>query len=90
MSDLPSYNDLAVRCARLEIERDNAVSETRQLQDAHWAMMTHDEEYILDKCRLVGIPVRDLRDIFQIVGEWRAAGGRDEWLSEWRLGRQQP
>ena len=76
--------DLAVRAARAEIERDEAVKRAEIAEESLRAFMTKDEETMLDTLHIIGIPARDLRDIYEVVGEWQRQGGRPTWLDTYR------
>lgn len=76
--------DLAVRAARAEIERDAALERARNAERALDAVMLKDTEALLDTLRVIGIPARDLRDIYSVVQEWRKNGGRPELLELYR------
>lgn len=77
--------NLAVRAARAEIERDQAIERAKRAEESLYAILSGDKERLLDTLHIIGIPARDLSDIYQIVSEWRAAGGRDAWLERWRM-----
>lgn len=81
MSDL---SDLAVRVARAEIERDEWKRKYDELSRASVAWHTQDKEKLLETLHIIGIPAKDLVDIYKIEAEWRTAGGRPEWLETYR------
>lgn len=76
--------DLAVRAARAELERDAALERARKAEDLLRAFVTKDEETMLDTLHVIGIPARDLRDIYTIVNEWHRAGGGPSLLELYR------
>lgn len=69
-------SDLAVRCARAEIERDEALKRATQAEDMVRHLMLRDEEAMLDTLHICGIPARSMREIIETVAEWRRAGGK--------------
>lgn len=81
MSDL---SDLAVRVARAEIERDDWKQKYENLSSGYYALVSNDKEKLLETLHVIGIPAKDLADIYTIVGEWRKLGGRPEWLETYR------
>lgn len=82
--------DLAVRAARAEIERDAALARARMAEDSLRAFVLKDEKTMLDTLHVVGIPARDLKDIYTIVAEWHREGGKQAWLERHRLSVAQP
>ncbi len=87
--------DLAIRVARAELERDLAIERAekaeRNAQHAHQqlsAVMSGDKERMLNTLHIIGIPARDLVDIYEIEQEWRKNGGSQTVLDEWRAKRK--
>lgn len=76
MSESP-LSDLAVRAARAEIERDEALKKLAEAQESLRAFAMNDDESILDTLH---IPAREVRDIYSVVTEWRAKGGTPRML----------
>lgn len=76
--------DLAVRAARAEIERDALRKQLDQSQRTLSAFFSKDKQAMLDALHIMGIPARDLSDIFRMEMEWRKHGGSDRRLLELR------
>jgi len=84
-----SDSDLAVRAARAEMERDAALERVDQLSRSLQAFVSRDKDGMLDTLRILGMPARDLADIYKVVDEWHKEGGRPALIEEirerWRL-----
>lgn len=76
--------DLAVRAARAEIERDKALEQARILGEAYRAWTSGDKEKILDTLHIIGMPARDLADIYRLEADWRKHGGSNALLERLR------
>ncbi len=91
----PTLADMAVRVARAEMERDAAfnrealaLASRDQVVQAYRAITSQDKEKILEIVEIIGIPARDLRDIYQIENVWRKeTGGNGQALLEWARAR---
>jgi len=77
-------SDLAVRVARAEIERDDALRKYKELSNSYMAMMQGDKEKLLDTLHIIGIPARELTDIYGIVQKWERNGGSPKMLDLYR------
>lgn len=83
--------DMAIRVARAELERDLAIGraekaeeEARYMSRSYGDLMSGDKERILKTLHIIGIPARDLADMYAIEQEWHKAGGSQAWLDQWR------
>jgi hypothetical protein len=83
---MTELTDLAVRAARAELERDQAIARAeaaeRQAQLAN--NFVADPVKFAETMTLVGIPVADIKDIYRILNEWRKQGGRPKLLDLYR------
>lgn len=85
------FADLCVRVARAEMERDAALERekaekenARSAWEAYVARTSGDKEKMLETLHIIGIPARDLADIYEIEQTWRREGGSDRLLDWWR------
>ncbi len=83
--------ELSIRVARAELERDLAIERAEKAEDqarraARGAadVMNGNKERLLETLHIIGIPARDLVDIYKIEQEWHKAGGNQAWLDRWR------
>ena len=71
---------------RREREMEAKASE-RRAWDAYGAVVAGDKEKMLDTLTIIGIPARDLADIYEIEQVWRQEGGDASLLEWWRSAR---
>lgn len=76
--------ELAIRAAKAEIERDAAIERAKRAEEIAFAWSSGDTEKMLDTIHILGIPARDLRDIYRMEADWRKAGGTAARLDELR------
>lgn len=57
--------ELAIRAARAEIERDAAIKRAEFAEDMVRVHQRNDPEELLDKLHLMGIPAREVKELFE-------------------------
>lgn len=86
-----SEDDLAVRVARSEMERDAALEREQKAKDSErraWeacaAVVSGDKAAMLRTLTIIGIPAQDFADIYEIERTWQREGGTQGLLDWWR------
>jgi len=83
---MTELTDLAVRAARAELERDQALerAERAEEQVRQAYQRFSDPEEFAKTMTICGIPALDVADIYRTVAEWQRQGGRPKLLDLYR------
>lgn len=73
MKNCAACHDIAVRCARAEIERDAALERAERAEKRASLYLNRftDPEAFAEGMTLLGIPAQEVRDIYRAVDNWR-------------------
>jgi len=75
---------LRSRVVDLEPDLGAALERARGAEEMVAAFLGGDKEKLLDTIQILGLPARDVSDIFAVVQEWHLRGGRPSLLELYR------